>query len=314
MPTTIYSSFREYRDAWALAYEKDPPVPLNLDLELASLCNLKCPFCFWGEADFNAKMTGKKKLMPTEMALGLIDQAAEIGIPAIKFNWRGESTIHPDFSVILAHSARLDAFHELLVNTNANCKDHALEGLMAATKVMVSLDSVVPETYAVMRVGGTLSRAIEVVQELIHRGHPNLWIRRVIANENKKEPFKTQVDEIFGGKGYKVSEHYCFDRNDDSRHMGERTDGRVYCGYPSQRVMVASAGTCYPCCVDYDTTMPMGNVREQNILDVWNGEKFRTLRRELREGKLTSETCKNCTSWMAYKAPQRDNVQDREAK
>jgi radical SAM protein with 4Fe4S-binding SPASM domain len=309
---------------------------MNLDLELASLCNLKCPFCFWGEGKFNAQMFGKKKLMPTEMALRLIDDAAALGIPALKFNWRGESTIHPDFSVILKHARswkrpiRFDhkcdldcvregdqhfakpAFHDLLVNTNANCKDHAIDGLMAATKVMVSLDSVVPEIYKVMRVGGDLSRAIEIVRELIRRGHPNLWIRRVIANENRDEPFKMQVDELFGGKGYRVADHFCFSRNGDSCRVGETpwTTERVYCGYPSQRIMVASDGTAYPCCVDFNGDMPMGNVRDRDLLSLWNGPELGRLRRELRGNTLTSETCRKCTSWMAYKDPRREYVQD----
>lgn len=331
----MFKTYQEYRDAWARAYTEESLIPLNVDIELASLCNLRCPFCFWGNGAFNAAMQGKKKLMPTELAMRLIDDAAVIGVPALKFNWRGESTIHPEFSLILKHARgwkrpiRFDhvcgidcdrdgvehrakpVFHDLLVNTNANCKDHALDGLMAATKVMVSLDSVRPGTYKVMRAGGDLSRATEVIRELIRRGHPNLWIRRVIANENKAENFKAEVDAIFGGFGYKVAEHYCFDRNADSSHMGERSSGRVYCGYPSQRIMVASDGACYPCCVDYDGTMPMGDVRYENLLEIWNGEKFRTLRRELREGKLTGPACRDCTSWVSYQAPQREYVHDK---
>jgi hypothetical protein len=218
---TRYPTKELYRQAWADAHHTDPAVPLNVDIELASLCNLACPFCFWGEADFNTQMLApaadgkaKKRLMPTELALRIIDEAAEIGVPALKFNWRGESTIHPDYSSILKYARALyrngsrgdggisklsrPAFHELLVNTNANCKDHAIEGLMAATKVMVSLDSTVPETYKVMRVNGSLDRATEVIRELIRRGHPNLWVRRVITTANQAEPFAQRVRDLFG--------------------------------------------------------------------------------------------------------------------
>lgn len=361
----MYPTYAAYREAWKNAYISDPPIPLNIDIELASVCNLSCPMCFYGEAEWNAEMSKpatdgkpKKRLMPTEMALSVIDQAAEIGVPALKFNWRGESTMHPDYSEILEYArswavmqklvrnsnpypstlssefgewkqmqmtlkpdgkpyvfrTRIrQAFHEILVNTNANCKDHAIDGLMAATKCMVSLDSTIPEIYAVQRKGGRLERAIEVIKELIRRKHPNLWIRRVITKENSHESFKKRVDEIFGGTGYKVSEHHCMDRGDGihQTHNPEKYE-RTYCGYPSQRIMVASDGTCYPCCVDTDGTMSMGDFKKQNLLEIWNGEHFKRLRIELRGNEFSSKICRKCESWMSYKSEFRNNVQDKE--
>lgn len=334
-----FQSFDSYRAAWDGAFTSDPAVPLNLDIELASVCNLACPFCFWGEGDFNEEMKkpaddGKpmKRLMPTLMAMELIDQAAKIGIPALKFNWRGESTIHPDYGLILNYASKKKsttvvpdgtgqelegfAFQDILVNTNANCKDQAIDGLMAATKCMVSLDSMVPETYKKMRVNGDLGRAKEVIHELIRRKHPNLWVRRVMTKENANEPFAKQVREEFG-PWPKISEHACFDRNADEHHQVNDPvlwKDRTYCGYPSQRMMVASYGLAYPCCVDYDGTMVMGDLRKSTILDVWHGEKFRNLRATLRSNDLAnaSKTCQKCTSWMAYKSPNRELVKDKE--
>lgn len=333
----VFATHEDYRRAWAEAYKSDPPVPLNIDIELASLCNLACPFCFWGEAKFQEEMLkassdgkAKKRLMPTDLAIQLIDEAAKIGVPALKFNWRGESTLHPEYSRILQHArfrprptngtaplaggdGYLPAFYELLVNTNANCKDRAVDGLMAATKVMISLDSTIPEIYAQMRVNGRLERALEVSRELIRRKHPNLWIRRVITKVNRDEPFAENVRRILGPDGYKVAQHYAVNRSKDQDHQMDNPESyeRTYCGYPSQRIMVAADGTCFPCCVDTDGTMPMGVFNGGNLLEIWNGEEFRKLRADLRQNKLTSEICKRCESWMAYKAPQRQFVQDK---
>lgn len=331
-----YRSHQEYRDAWKQAPRVDPAVPLNVDIELASLCNLRCPFCFYGEAAWHETMSQlaadgkpKKRLMPTELAIRIINEAAALGVPALKFNWRGESTLHPDYSFILEHAANKTrwisnppsgpenagvgpAFFDLLVNTNANCKDSALDGLMAATKCMISLDSTVPEIYAQMRVNGRLERAIEVARELIRSGHPNLWIRRVITKLNQAEPFKQRVDELLGGNGYRVSEHHCMDRGDAFHAANNPAQyERTYCGYPSQRIMVAADGTCYPCCVDTDGTMPVGNVNDQSLAEIWNGLPMVQLRGELRAGVFKSEICKRCESWKSYVAPQRDMVEDK---
>lgn len=321
--------FKSYRAAWDGAYAQDPPIPLNIDIELASICNLKCPFCFYGEAAWNERMEkmgddGRrlKRFMDTDMAISLIDNAADIGVPALKFNWRGESTLHPDYTHILSYArgkiapgakAR-PAFLELLVNTNANCKSGAIRGLMMATKVMVSLDSTVPATYAKMRVQGDFSLALHTCRELIRLGHPNLWIRRVITTQNQDEPFAENVRRILGTDGFKIAEHYAFDRGDKQlsadSHNAASYDRR-YCGYPSQRIMIASNGIAYPCCIDIHGTLPVGDYNRSKLQDIWNDAPMKKLRAELRNNTFAHETCKNCTSWMSFKAPQSEFVHDK---
>jgi radical SAM protein with 4Fe4S-binding SPASM domain len=326
----MFITKREYRKAWGDAHTKDFPIPLNIDIELASVCNLTCPFCFISDDKFaemisQPSMDGKsrRRLMPKQMAFNLIDEAVRIGVPALKFNWRGESTMHPDYAEIMWYaraSTRINpwtylnepAFHEILVNTNANCKDEAIAGLMQATKVMVSLDSCRPETYAIMRRGGKLERAIQVVLDLISKGHENIWVRRVMSKDNEHEDFYTDCRAIFGDK-VKISEHHCFDRNANSSHeVGCDHDElpRKFCGYPAQRIVVSSSGLCYPCCIDLHETMPVGDINKQTLLKIWNGEPMRKLRTELRHNKITSKACQGCVSWMAYDAPQRESVQD----
>lgn len=336
----MYQTKEDYRAAWAGAYLEDPPVPLNVDLELASVCNLSCPFCFIPDPAFDAHIRTKAadgktraRMMPTEMAIRLIEQCAALGVPALKMNWRGESTLHPDYHEILAYAARIPkpddwrcschlfgahpAFFEVLVNTNANCSESAVNGLMCATKVMVSLDSLVPATYAVMRRGGSLEKAKAVIKELIRRKHPNIWVRRVLAKENSEELFRAMVADEFGEHEFlHVSQHYCFDRNAASRHEAPGCDhdasgpARTYCGYPSQRLVVASTGLVYPCCIDLHEEMPVGDVTKQSIKEIWESEAMQKLRVELRQSTFRSAACQTCQSWMSHSAPQRAYVQD----
>lgn len=337
----IYKDTAEYRKAWESSYENDPPIPLNVDLELASICNLRCPFCFIPDPNFEKFIAQKaddggalRRLMPMEMAFKLIDQCAEIGVPALKFNWRGESTMHRDYSEILRYAARrlrfkvkneddavegeFGTFHELLANTNANCPDSAIDGLMACTKVMISMDSMDPAIYPLMRVGGKLERAKEVVSELVRREHPNVWVRRVMTKANEKEDFFDAVKTEWGEK-VKVSQHYCFDRNATRTNEISGCDhdnamARRYCGYPSQRIVVTSAGYAYPCCLDLHETMRVGDTNKQSILEIWRGDAMVELRKKLRSLDVSkwSKTCRECESWMSWDAPQRTHVQDKE--
>jgi radical SAM protein with 4Fe4S-binding SPASM domain len=186
---------------------------------------------------------------------------------------------------------------------------------MMATKVMVSLDSLVLETYAEMRKGGNLQRAKQVIREMIGRKHPNLWVRRVLTARNQDEAFYFDVRRYFG-KEVHVSEHFCIDRNAIANYETvECTHDalpRRYCGYPSQRLVIASTGLVYPCCIDLHETMPVGDVKKQTIAEIWNGQALRDLRVNLRSDspQMWSDTCRKCESWMSYDVPQRNFVQD----
>lgn len=316
-----FESREQYREAWDRAATVDSDVPLNLDLELCSLCSLRCPFCYWGEDKFRSEMQSNgdkdspmtKQMMPTELALMLIDEASKIGIPAMKFHGRGDGIHHPDYSKILLY-AYDRRFLDLLVNTHGMATPDKIPGLMAASKVMISLDSTVPERYGRMRVGGRFSNAVWTVHELLRQGHDNVWVRRVITQENKDEPFAENCKSIFGPKVH-VSEHYAFPGRNEAFQDGSDPSQwpRKYCEYPSLRLMVLASGQVVPCCVDWRAEMIVGNVYEQSLYEIWNGEPIKKLRQQLRANEFASAICKSCTTFNAYDRKEREYVQDREA-
>lgn len=293
--------FATYRKKWAEAGNKTPEIPLNLDIELSCVCNLKCPFCFLQNKSYKKPSPA---FMRTGQALALIFEAHELGIPAIKFNWRGEATLHPDFPQIANYAGQM-GFHEILLNTNGNYHPDLNKSLLHCTKVMFSLDSCDNKTYKIMRKGGNLSNVMVNIDCLSYSGHKNIWVRRVITKDNESEDFKGEVKKLFGDK-VKVAEHYCFDRANEATGEG----GRLYCGYPSQRLVVATDGTAYPCCVDYGQTMKVGDVELRGIKAIWEGQKMSFCRSSLKKGKFPSTACRNCTSWMAYNNEKREKVAD----
>jgi len=306
-----YKSFNNYRGAWSNAAEIDPAVPLNVDIELAAVCNLSCPACFITSPEYTRNK--HQAYMTIEMVERILSECAAVGVPAIKLNWRGESTLHPEFKTILDKVSAV-SFHEVLINTNGNYTSPDITpALMKCTKVMYSLDSTIPGTYAVMRKGGDLPLAVANVKALLEAGHQNVLVRRVVTKLNQAEAFAGYCKILFGDK-VKVSEHFCFDRGKDSLSVGKIDySQRQYCCYPSQRVVVSVNGDMFPCCVDYKETMPLGNVRSITIMDAWRGRAVERLRKNLRVNTFQyGAQCFDCTSFMAYKAKEREYVQDRQ--
>lgn len=301
------------------ATTETPEVPLNLDLELASVCQLRCPFChfggtehlaYLGEKDKDGKPNGR--MMPTAIAKNLIRDASNLGIPVLKFNSRGESTLHPDYSEILTYAGGFD-FKGLLVNTHGDIPRKSWDGLLYMTKVMISLDSLSPEIHPKMRVGANLENVKELIRWLIKMGHVGVWLRRVKTKLNAYDPFFEDCESLF--PGVHVAEHACFDRNETESYSTEPIDKawpRTYCGQPSWRLTVRANGDIVPCCVTWENELVMGHYPEDSLIDVWRGEKMATLRGQLKAGIFKAEICKNCTSFSAYDRPERNFLKDLE--
>lgn len=52
-----------------------------------------------------------------------------------------------------------------------------------------------------------------------------------------------------------------------------------YCEFPWTSLTVMADGSVVPCTQDFDAEMCMGNVNEQSLEEIWNGEKYREFRR-----------------------------------
>ena len=80
--------------------------------EIAAICDLACPFCY------REYIATPDKVINDALAEDLILQAAEIGIPSIKLNWRGEPLLYPKIHKII-DLAKKNGILETMINTNA---------------------------------------------------------------------------------------------------------------------------------------------------------------------------------------------------
>ena len=86
--------------------------PLCIDIEVAAICDLACSFCF------REYEVTPDKIIDEKFCYNLIDQAAELKIPSIKFNWRGEPLLHPKLPLFIKYAKRKGIL-ETIINTNA---------------------------------------------------------------------------------------------------------------------------------------------------------------------------------------------------
>jgi len=141
--------------------------PQSVDIETASLCDLACPHCF------RQYIATPDKIISETLLRRVIDQAAQMGVPSVKFNWRGEPLMCPKLPEFVAY-AKEKGIMETMINTNAVTldadKSRAL--IEAGLDMMIySFDGGTAETYNKMRVGRFKDNRFEDVYNNIIRFH-----------------------------------------------------------------------------------------------------------------------------------------------
>jgi radical SAM protein with 4Fe4S-binding SPASM domain len=71
------------------------------------------------------------------------------------------------------------------------------------------------------------------------------------------------------------------------------------CPRPWMMANIMSNGDVVPCTYDYDSSMKLGNIREQPLTEIWNGATYVEFRKKLSNDRQSFEKCRNC--WINFK-------------
>jgi radical SAM protein with 4Fe4S-binding SPASM domain len=91
-----------------------------------------------------------------------------------------------------------------------------------------------------------------------------------------------------------IDEITALSENEPQRGLDAVLSSGGICMNPFRTLHVASDGSILACCYDYNNIFPLGNIRDISLDTAWNGEKLRSLRKELYGKKITNPLCVNC--------------------
>ena len=310
---TLGEYFLAYRSAWNgfpeqstnqinqnLGYLDYPP--LCLDLELAAFCDLACPYCF------RQTYFTPDKFMSYDLAISLIDQAASMGIPSIKFNWRGEPLFHKNLPELIAY-AKSKGILDTIVNTNATQLDSSMSRRLIESGldfIIFSFDGGTKETYEKNRIGRFTSNKFDDVYSNIRNfdqiksdlNSPFPWskIQMILTKDSYPEQdsfiqlFKDCVDEVvvnqYSERGMsldilnpeqKTKYHSLLHQHNlpEGTPFMVLDDGsvkvsikRLPCKQPFQRMLVTFDGRVSMCCYDWGSMHTIGYVANDCFQDL----------------------------------------------
>lgn len=287
--------------------------PVDVSLELASKCNMRCGYCYHND---KATLPFQLGIMEASTAKLIISDAAAFGVHSLKFNWKGESTLNPAYTSITSYAKSLaggTTFIDRLANSNFKIpraiREDRFQGLANLTKVKISYDSFRKEVFESQRLGGNHDLTTENIH--LFYNHPEriksetqMVIQAVrtklnkdedIAHECKKRWPEAQISirDMVEGRVEKDL--------DDLTHKKRDASERQSCIQAHVRLIFNWKGEAYPCCPDVGEKLKLGDIWKQSMTEIFNGAPACGLRYRLKNKKaFLYDPCKNCSSFESY--------------
>lgn len=270
----------EYRDLWdaPLKNGKDAiSFPLSYEVQLVDSCNLKCGICH------SRKRTGEK--LSKEDIDKIFSEGEKNGLCAVTFGMDSESLIDFDLLVYAMRSAASHKVMDILVGTNGILltEERAAELCKYATMIKISVDAASAEMYNKIRHSDKYDVLVENIEKLVALRNrldsavPQIRLSfcktYVNASEEKAffEKWENIVDQI------DVQNYISLTGEFQDLSSGKRAEAS-FCSDPFRRVAILVNGDVQCCCTFGNEDIIIGNIHEETIRDIWNGEKLRAIK------------------------------------
>ncbi|TAN58594.1 MAG: radical SAM/SPASM domain-containing protein [Rhodospirillales bacterium] len=248
--------------------------PLHVDLELASVCNLKCPMCYTITDEFKSHVNAT--LMDFELFKRLVDECAKGGVYSIRLSFRGEAFLHKKIVECVAY-AKERGIREVSSLTNGlRIDEEMFEKLMRAGLdwLTISVDGM-DATYEKIRRPAKFDRLKEKlgafmrIREAAGMTKPALKVQGIFpAIANDPQAYYDVMAPLCDLVATNPLIDYL--RNDDANQILFFED--FCCPQPFQRLVIAADGKALGCSNDENNEFVVGDVNSQTIHQIWHGK------------------------------------------
>ncbi|MEM1028788.1 MAG: radical SAM/SPASM domain-containing protein [Myxococcota bacterium] len=291
-------AYRENRRQWTEFAQAQvvSEYPMHVDLELASICNLRCPMCYTVSKEFRKQVNAK--LMDYELFTKLVDECAAGGVYSIRLSYRGESFLHPRIVDTCRYAKGKGIFEVSTLTNGLKLDEEMFVDLMDAGLdwLTISFDGI-GEVYEKIRKPAKFDRAVEKIAnyQRIKRAagkvKPVVKVQTVLpAIEGDPAAFY----DIFAPITDLVSANPLIDFHGDVSAQPRIAD--FSCPQLYQRLTVGADGTVMMCANDEKQEHVVGNAYRETLHSIWHGHRMRDARaaHAAHRGCQTMVPCSKC--------------------
>lgn len=291
--------------------------PSQVIIDVTEVCNLTCIHCPQRLFKQSEYYTGS--FLSSELSAKAVDEVKKYGANAvqyIRFTGEGEPLLHKNIYEMLKYAVLNSAKTVTLTTNGTIMTESRIERLIdtGIHVIDISIDAYKAETYAKVRVNGSLDVTRTNVLNLIRASKNNHNNLKVVASyiEQPQNRHETQDFEKFwkdSGADYVVIRRL-HSAAGSIRHTAEKMrienqkEYRHPCTYPWERIVLRSAGHLCFCPASWSKSASVGDYRSVTIRDVWQGKFYNNLRSAHLSNEFKDhDFCGQCPDWKATRWP-----------
>ncbi|HKX46694.1 MAG TPA: radical SAM protein, partial [Planctomycetota bacterium] len=298
-----------------------PEVPRRIIVEPTNGCNLRCQYC--GNKDMVRPWT----YMPMDLYVRMLDEMVELGIPRLTLHTIGEPTLNPRLPEMVEQATERRRCVTLSSNGTLWTEALARRVVRAGPEVLnFSADAAEQAVIDKTREGLDLDKllaTLHLVKRLRDEEGPvrddTPWGRvqlptitmTCVLSQHFTRAVEKRYFEVFGGL---VDDFLFHEPNNHADYVQNQPFYKPYtllrgklrdklykrirepCPYPWDSLYLLSDGSVSVCRFDFDARINLGKYGESNVMDLWQGQKMRSLRRAHMQFDFSEWTpCENCS-------------------
>lgn len=285
--------------------------PFVVFVDPSDACNFKCRFCPTSDRNLMKSVGRPWKQMSFDLFKKIADDMTEFSgqVEVLRMYKDGEPLLNKRLADMIKYAKDVGASNRIDTTTNAALltKDKGKEIADAGLdRINISIYGVSNEHYTDFSgVKLEFERVLANVRDFYEvRGNCEMLVK--IPGDTLSSQEKEMFLEQFGDYSDKIYiEHImsCWpefdligvDVNQKFGIYGQEIKEVSACPYPFYSFSINSDGLSSVCFLDWGRKMIVGDVREQSVKDVWNGERLKRYRKMFLEGSRKDHPqCGNC--------------------
>ena len=291
--------------------------PINITIEPTNVCNAKCPVCETG-----ADILGRKKAFLSFDDFKIIIDKIYPYTNTLMYYFMGEPFLNKEW-VKQVRYAKDKGIPFISTCTNGDVKGIP-QGVIESgiDWVNFQIGGMTQETHETYRVNTKLKNIQENVKETIrlkkeHNSKVHLEAGFILMkhNEHQVEEFIEWCKEV-GVDSFNIIDPCVRTVEQGKQYLPTNKDNWIYdpkkfeegrlqrrvipkndCPWIYYSMTIMANGDVSPCCHDACGKETMGNLIEQDLEEIWNGEKFQNFRDKIHTNQKDIEICRLCSGY-----------------
>jgi len=279
--------------------------PLMIMVTMSNVCNSRCIHCPFS-MDSSLRKREDAKWMSSDLFRKIINECAHYKA-FIRVTGTGEPFMQPDLPDLLIEAKEKGVKCGCITNGSLLTPDKSKRLIDRGVDVIeISVDAMDELTYSEIRHGLNFATLLKNIDYMVSYkkkiNSPTCILASIVENPDKIDV--KAVEEFWRGIGVdnviirKYLTYGTLDKNVYSKETYLPPEKRVPCPYPFERMVILAGGEVTFCNFDVKDGYFMGNINEQSIKEVWNGEAFKEWRNIILTGKYEEmPLCSKCEDW-----------------